>query len=73
MFQNLPTVLQGRLTTTYDGRLLAFGQPEPEFIRRRHEHAQALREIDREARIHRVLAEESQTFVERIRTALGMA
>ncbi len=61
------------LTSTYDGRLIPFGQPEPEFLRRRYEHAQALREIEREDRIRAILASESQGFVERIRTALGIA
>lgn len=73
MQQALIHTLQGTLITTNDGRLIAAGQPEPEFLRRRYAHAQALREIRREDRIRRALADESQGFVERIRVALGIA
>lgn len=73
MLQALIHALDGRVITTHDGRLIASGQPEPEFLRRRYEHAQALREIRREQRIQRALADESQGFVERIRVALGIA
>ncbi len=73
MQQALIHTLQGTLITTNDGRLIAAGQPEPEFLRRRYTHAQALREIRREDRIRRALADESQGFVERIRVALGIA
>lgn len=73
MLQALIHALDGRVISTHDGRLVAAGQPEPEFLRRRYEHAQILREIQREERIRRVLADESQGFVERIRGALGLA
>lgn len=73
MLQSLFQALHGGVISTYDGRLVAFGQPEPEFLRRRYEHAEALKEIQHEARIREVLANESQGFVERIRTALGIA
>ncbi|MEO8538799.1 MAG: hypothetical protein ABI577_03595 [bacterium] len=73
MLQTLFCALNGRVISTHDGRLVSFGEPEPEFLRRRYEHAQALREIERDNRIQRVLADESQGFVERIRTALGLA
>ena len=73
MLQALIHALDGRVISTHDGRLIASGQPEPEFLRRRYEHAQALREVQREERIRRVLADESTGFVERIRLALGIA
>ena len=73
MLQAIIHALDGRVISTHDGRLVAAGQPEPEFLRRRYEHAQALREIRREDRIRRVLADESEGFVERIRIALGLA
>lgn len=73
MLQAIIDVLDGRVISTHDGRLIAAGQPEPEFLRRRYEHAQALRELRRDDRIRRVLAHESDGFVERIRVALGLA
>ncbi len=73
MFQTSMNLLNGRAFSTRDGRVAAFGQPEPEFLRRRYEHATALRELKREGRIRAALADESQGFVERIRTALGLA
>ncbi len=33
------------LGTTHDGRLYPTGQPEPEWLRRRYEQAEALREL----------------------------
>lgn len=73
MLQAIVYARDGGVISTHDGRLIATSQPEPEFLRRRYEHAQALREIRREDRIRRVLADESEGFVERIRTALGIA
>lgn len=73
MFQSFSQIVNGRFVVLRDGRVSGFGQPEPEFLRRRFEHAQALREIKRESRIRKVLNDESQGFVERIRTALGIA
>ena len=73
MFQPLTTILGGRLVVLRDGRIAGFSQPEPASLLRKYEQAQALREIQREARIREVLADESQGFVERIRTALGLA
>lgn len=73
MLQAVIHALDGQVVSTHDGRLIAAGQPEPEFLRRRYEHAQALRELQREDRIRRVLADESEGFVERIRVALGLA
>jgi hypothetical protein len=73
VFQSLYQQCQGRFVVLRDGRISGFGQPEPEFLRRRYEHAQALREIKRETRIKQALADESTGFVERIRTALGIA
>ncbi len=73
MLQTLFYALDGRIISTYDGRLIATGQPEPAFLRRRYEQAQALREMRREDRLQARLAEDSRGFVERIRTALGLA
>lgn len=73
MFQGTCQLMNGRVHSTRDGRPVALGQPEPEFLRRRFEHAQALKEIKREERIRAALADESQGFVERIRLALGLA
>lgn len=73
MYQHLLHLLSGSIHATRDGRPVAIGQPEPEFLRRRYEHAQALREIAREERIRAALADESRGFVERIRTRLGIA
>ena len=73
MYQGTFQLLTGSIHTTRDGRPTAFGQPEPEFLRRRYEHAQALRQIERDERIRAVLADESRGFVERIRTRLGIA
>ncbi len=73
MFQPLSHVLGGRVVVLRDGTVSGFSQPEPRHLQRKYEHAQALREIRRETRIREVLADESQGFVERIRTALGLA
>lgn len=73
MFQSYFVVLHGRVLNLPDGRLSAFGQPEPEFLRRRYEHAEELRKIDCEERIKKLLSQESQGFVERIRSRLGLA
>lgn len=74
MYQAVLQLLAGTaISTTRDGRPVATGQPEPEFLRRRYEHAQALREIEREAKVRVALEKESRGFVERIRTRLGIA
>jgi hypothetical protein len=75
VFQTFSTILNGRVIVTRDGRPVGFGQPEPEFIQRRYQHLQALREDKARAKggIREVLADESQGFVERIRTRLGIA
>ncbi len=73
VFQSHFVVLHGRVLSLSDGRVSAFGQPEPEFLRRRYEHAEELRKLDREARIKKLLSQESEGFVERIRSRLGIA
>jgi hypothetical protein len=73
MYQSAYHSPGGRFVVLRDGQVSGFGQPEPKFIQRRYEHAQALREIRRDERIREVLSEESRGFVERIRTALGIA
>ena len=73
MYQSHFVVLYGRVLNLPDGRISAFGQPEPEFLRRRYEHAEELRKLDREARIKKLLSQESEGFVERIRSRLGIA
>ena len=73
VFQPLTHILGGRVVVLRDGTVSGFSQPEPPSLLRKYEHAQALREIRRETRIREVLADESQGFVERIRTALGLA
>ena len=73
MYQPLSTIVGGRFVVLRDGRISGLGQPEPAFLQRRYEHAQALKEIGRESRIKAVLDGESQGFVERIRLALGIA
>ncbi|MGB4862627.1 MAG: hypothetical protein WBO97_09220 [Tepidiformaceae bacterium] len=73
MFQELLVVLDGRVATLRDGRVAGFHPPEPEFLRRRYEHAQVLRELKREDRLRALLEDESQGFVERIRQRLGLA
>ena len=73
MFQSMYQLFHGRFVVLSDGRVSAFGQPEPEFMQRRFEHAEALRQFKREARVKQALAEESSGFVERIRSALGIA
>lgn len=73
VFQSLYHVFHGRFVTLNDGRVSGFSQPEPEFMRRRYEHAQALREIKREARIRELVENDSRSVVERIRTAFGIA
>lgn len=73
MLQTLIHLSGGRLFVTADGRLAPSAQPEPEFLRRRYEHAQALREAQKAERLERTLAAESRGFVERLRVALGLA
>lgn len=73
MFQSLYHLVGGRVVVLRDGTVSGFSQPEPRYMLRRYEHAEALREIQREARIRQVLSNESQGFVERIRVALGIA
>lgn len=73
MFQELLATLNGRVVTLRDGQVAGFHQPEPEFLRRRYEHAQALRDLKREARRRALLEDEPQGFVERIRERLGLA
>lgn len=73
MLQTLIHLSSGRLFITHDGRLAPADQPEPEFLRRRYEHAQALREARKAERLERTLATESQSFVERLRIALGLS
>ena len=73
VFQPPTHILGGRVVVLRDGTVSGFSQPEPRHLQHRYEHAQALREIRRETRIREVLADESQGFVERIRTALGLA
>ena len=72
MFQSQYFVQYGPVQVLRDGRLSGFGQPEPEFVRRRYEQAEELRRLDRETRIRRLLSNESQGFVERIRGRLGL-
>jgi hypothetical protein len=73
VFQPLTHIIGGRVVVLRDGRVSGFSQPEPPHLQRRYEHARALREIRREARIREVLADESRGFADRIRTALGLA
>ena len=73
MFQSMSLPMGGRFVVLRDGRVAGYHQPEPEFIQRRYEQAQALREMQRESRMREALAGESQGFVERIRVALGIA
>ncbi|HNM77592.1 MAG TPA: hypothetical protein PKI89_04460 [Tepidiformaceae bacterium] len=73
MLQTLIHLSGGRLFITSDGRIAPAAQPEPEFLRRRYEHAQALREARSAERLERTLSRESQGFVERLRIALGLA
>jgi len=73
MYQSFSVPYGGRFVVLRDGNVAGYGQPEPKFILRRYEHAQALREIQRENRVRAVLANESESFVERIRIALGIA
>ena len=73
MHQHLSTLAGGRFVVLRDGRVSGLGQPEPAFMQRRYEQAEALRELKRESRIKRALAGESEGFVERIRVALGIA
>ena len=73
MYQSFSVPFGGRFVVLRDGNVAGFGQPEPKFIQRRYEHAQALREIQRESRVRAVLAGDSEGFVERIRIALGIA
>jgi hypothetical protein len=63
----------GRFVVLRDGRIAGFGQPEPRFIQRRYEHAEALREMRRESRKVKAPVSEPRGFVERIRVALGIA
>ena len=73
MFQSLYHLSGGRIVVLRDGRIAASSQPEPEYMQRRYEHAQALRELKRERRIREALGDESRGFVDRIRVALGIA
>jgi hypothetical protein len=73
MFQSVSQVMGGRFVVLRDGRVSGYMQPEPEFMRRRYEQAQALRELQRESRVKAEVSGESQGFVERIRIALGIA
>ncbi len=73
MFQSISTILNGSIVVTRDGSTVGFGQPEPEYMQRRYQHLQALKQFNARERIRGVLADESQGFVERIRTALGIA
>jgi hypothetical protein len=73
VFQSLSHLFTGRVVVLRDGRVAGFHQPEPQHLLRKYEHAQALREIKRESRVKAALEAESAGFVERIRTALGIA
>jgi len=73
MYQLMSHVLSGNTRMARDGRVIPAGVPEPEFLRRRYEHAQALRQLQRDARIRQVLNDESTGFVSRLRNALGIA
>ena len=73
MYQSVTTPFGGRFVVLRDGRISGFGQPEPQFIQRRYEQGEALREMRRESRVREVLTGESRGFVERIRIALGIA
>jgi len=73
MFQSLYHVVAGRFVVLRDGSISGFSQPEPRFLQRRYEQAEALRQMRRESRIQEALASESAGFVERIRGALGIA
>ncbi|MBK7723701.1 MAG: hypothetical protein IPI33_00145 [Dehalococcoidia bacterium] len=73
MFQTVYYSFHGQFQVLRDGRIAGSGQPEPEFLRRRYEQAQVLREINRETRIRELIANDSQRFVDRVRAALGIA
>ena len=73
MHQSLSSLMGGRFVVLRDGRVSGFGQPEPQFMQRRYEQAQALREMRRESSVPARPAPEVRGFVERIRGALGIA
>lgn len=73
MYRMLTQVTHG-LSMTYDGRLYAHGQPEPEWLQHRYRIAQALRDLHRAERQEQaVRAGSSKGVVARLRTALRIA
>lgn len=71
MYRALTQITNG-LSVTYDGRLYAHGQPEPAWLQRKYQAAQALREYRRLARLEGAVRQ-PQGLVARLRTAMGIA
>jgi hypothetical protein len=61
------------LSMTVDGRLFATGLPEPEWLRRRFEHAEALRELSREKAQQRKARQRQASWGARLRARLRHA
>jgi|GEM_PF-6615560 len=72
MFQSLYHVAGGRFVVLRDGRVSGFSQPEPPFLQRRYEHAQALRELRSAGREAAAGQHEARGLVARIRFVLGL-
>lgn len=73
MYRMLTQVTHG-LSMTYDGRLYAHGQPEPEWLQHRYRTAQALRDLHRTERQEKAMrAGSSRGVVARLRTVLRIA
>ncbi|HMO54211.1 MAG TPA: hypothetical protein PJ994_06880 [Tepidiformaceae bacterium] len=75
MYRTLPPTTESGLQTTIGGRLYPTRQPEPEWLRRKYEQAEAVKRLQREQR-----AKQSQRqprprtgLVGRVRSALGLA
>jgi hypothetical protein len=74
MYRTLPPATESGLQTTIGGRLYATRQPEPVWLRRKYEHAEALKRLQREQRARQPqLPRPRGGLVRRLRSALGMA
>ncbi len=74
MYRTLPITSESGLQTTIDGRLYSTRQPEPEWLRRKYEHGEAVKRLQREQRVKQPQLPRPHTgLVGRLRTALGIA
>jgi hypothetical protein len=74
MYRTLPPTTDSGLQTTVGGRLYATRLPEPEWLRRKYEHGEAVKRLQREQRVKQPqLPRPRNGLVGRLRSALGIA